>query len=79
MGKIAENQAFPTPEEPLNTISMPELYDTAYPPKMPVVDGLVYAGTYLFCGSTKVWKVLLYGIAWLPCQQGTAVVGLSCA
>jgi hypothetical protein len=25
----------------LKTISMPELYDTAYPPKMPVVDGLV--------------------------------------
>jgi RecA-family ATPase len=56
MGKMAENQAFPTPEEPLNTISMPELYDTAYPPKMPVVDGLVYAGTYLFVGAPKVGK-----------------------
>lgn len=29
----------------LETVSMTELYDTVYPPKIPIVDGLIYAGT----------------------------------
>ena len=29
----------------LETVSMMELYDTAYPPKLPIVDGLLYNGT----------------------------------
>lgn len=32
----------------LETVSMMELYDTAYPPKLPIIDGLLYNGTYLF-------------------------------
>lgn len=40
----------------LKTISMTELYDTVYPPKIPIVDGLIYAGTYLFVGAPKVGK-----------------------
>ena len=40
----------------LLTVSMEELYDTAYPPKMPIVDGLIYIGTYLFVGAPKVGK-----------------------
>ena len=35
----------------LETVSMMELYDTAYPPKLPIIDGLLYNGTYLFVGS----------------------------
>lgn len=31
----------------LNTVSMSELYDTVYPPRKPIVDGLLYGGTYL--------------------------------
>lgn len=31
----------------LETISMDELYDAVYPPKIPIVDGLIYNGTYL--------------------------------
>ena len=38
----------------LETVSMMELYDTAYPPKLPIVDGLLYNGTYLFVGSPKI-------------------------
>lgn len=45
-----------TNSEDLQTISMMELYDTAYPPKLPVVDGLLYNGTYLFVGSPKIGK-----------------------
>lgn len=40
----------------LQTVSMTELYDTAYPPKLPVVDGLLYNGTYLFVGAPKIGK-----------------------
>ena len=29
----------------LETVSMMELYDTAYPPKLPIIDGLLYNGT----------------------------------
>ena len=31
----------------LHTLSMTELYDTTYPPKAAIIDGLLYAGTYL--------------------------------
>ena len=40
----------------LETISMDELYDTIYPPKIQIVDGLIYNGTYLFVGAPKVGK-----------------------
>lgn len=43
----------------LQTISMTELYDTAYPPKLPVIDGLLYNGTYLFVGAPKIGKSFL--------------------
>ena len=35
---------------------MDELYDAVYPPKIPIVDGLIYNGTYLFVGAPKVGK-----------------------
>lgn len=34
----------------LAVVSMTELYETVYPPRTPIVDDLLYAGTYLFCG-----------------------------
>ncbi len=40
----------------LQAVSMTELYDTAYPPKLPVIDGLLYNGTYLFVGAPKIGK-----------------------
>ena len=40
----------------LETVSMMELYDTAYPPKLPIIDGLLYNGVYLFVGSPKIGK-----------------------
>ncbi|MBD5468505.1 MAG: AAA family ATPase [Lachnospiraceae bacterium] len=45
----------------LQTVSMAELYDTVYPPKMPVVDGFLYGGTYLFVGAPKVGKSFFMG------------------
>ena len=40
----------------LHTISMTELYDTVYPPRRPIVDNLLYSGTYLFVGAPKIGK-----------------------
>jgi len=45
-----------TKTDDLQTVSMTELYDTAYTPKLPVVDGLLYNGTYLFVGAPKIGK-----------------------
>ena len=38
----------------LQTMSMPELYDTVFVPRIPIVDGFLYGGTYLFVGAPKV-------------------------
>lgn len=46
----------PAGENDLRTISMEELYDTAYPPRVPIVEGLIFNGTYLFVGAPKVGK-----------------------
>jgi len=43
----------------LETVSMAELYDTVYPSKPPLIDGLLYTGTYLFAGAPKVGKSFL--------------------
>ena len=40
----------------LPTISMSELYENVYDSKPPIVEGLLYAGTYLFVGAPKVGK-----------------------
>ena len=38
----------------LKTVSMPELYDTVYPSRSPVIDGLLYPGTYILAGAPKL-------------------------
>lgn len=43
----------------LKTVSMSELFDTAYPSRLPIIDGLLYPGTYLFVGAPKLGKSFL--------------------
>ena len=43
----------------LSTVSMQDLYETIYPSRPPIIDGLLYAGTYLFVGAPKVGKSFL--------------------
>ena len=43
----------------LYTVSMSELYETVYQSRPPVIDGLLYSGTYLFAGALKVGKSFL--------------------
>lgn len=40
----------------LYTISLTELYDTVYKPKLKIVDNLLCSGVYLFAGAPKVGK-----------------------
>lgn len=40
----------------LETKSMAEIYDTVYLSKPPLIDGLLYPGTYLFAGAPKLGK-----------------------
>ena len=40
----------------LHTVSMNELYEAVYQSRPPVIDGLLYSGTYLFAGAPKVGK-----------------------
>ena len=41
---------------PLQTVSMSQLYETVYHPKPPLIEGLLYPGTYLFVGAPKLGK-----------------------
>ena len=43
----------------LPTVSMNELYQNVYQSRSPVIDGLLYPGTYLFAGAPKVGKSFL--------------------
>ena len=43
----------------LPTVSMQDLYETIYSSRPPVIDGLLYAGTYLFVSAPKVGKSFL--------------------
>ena len=53
-----EMQLRPDPSY-LQTISMNELFDTQYRSKQPLIDGLLYPGTYIFAGSPKLGKSFL--------------------
>ena len=43
----------------LHTVTLSELYETSYPSRPPLIDGLLYPGTYLLAGAPKVGKSFL--------------------
>lgn len=43
----------------LKTISMNELFENQYQSKLPLIDGLLYPGTYIFAGAPKLGKSFL--------------------
>ena len=54
----------------LHTMSMSELYDTVFVPRVPIVDGSL-------CRCAKGRKIILHGTTCLSCGNGDSVVGLS--
>ena len=61
----------------LEIVSMMELYDTAYPPKLPIIDGLLYNGTYLFVGSPKIGKSFFMAQIGYHISKGLPLWGFS--
>ena len=55
----------------LHTVSMNDLYQNIYQSRPPVIDGLLYPGTYLFAGAPKVGKSFL--MAQLAYQVSTGL------
>ncbi len=53
----------------LHTVSMTELYQTTYKSRLPVIDGLLYAGAYILAGAPKIGKSFL--VAQLAYHVGT--------
>ena len=43
----------------LHTVSMTELYQTAYKSRPPIIDSLLYAGAYILAGAPKIGKSFL--------------------
>lgn len=43
----------------LHTITMTELYQTAFRSRLPIIDGLLYAGAYILAGAPKIGKSFL--------------------
>lgn len=43
----------------IKTISMTELYENVFISNPPIIDGLLYPGTYLFVGAPKLGKAFL--------------------
>ena len=58
---------------PLETISMSELYETVYPSRPPLIDGLLYPGAYLFVGAPKLGKSFLMAQLAYHISTGTAL------
>ena len=43
----------------LHTVSLAELYQTAYTSRTPIIDGLLYSGAYILAGAPKIGKSFL--------------------
>ncbi len=57
--ELLNNQTLKQDLNGLEVLSMTELYDNAYKPRMPVIDGLLNCGLYIFSGAPKIGKSFL--------------------
>ena len=59
----------------LHTVSMTELYQTAYKSRPPVIDGLLYSGAYILAGAPKIGKSFLVAQIAYHVSTGEALWG----
>lgn len=59
----------------LHTLSMTELYQTAYQSRPPIIDGLLYAGAYILAGAPKIGKSFLVAQIAYHVSTGEALWG----
>ena len=57
----------------LKTMSMTELYDTVFQSRPPLIDGLLYPGTYLFVGAPKLGKSFMMAQLAYHISTGTSL------
>lgn len=59
----------------LHTVSMSELYENVYQCRPPIIDGLLYPGTYLFVGAPKLGKSFFMAQLGYHVSTGTPLWG----
>lgn len=59
----------------LHTVSMTELYETVYQNAPPLIEGILYPGTYLFAGSPKIGKSFFMAQLAFHVSTGTPLWG----
>lgn len=59
----------------LKTVSMTELFDSVYQGRLPIIDGLLCRGTYLFVGAPKLGKSFLMAQIAYHISTGTPLWG----
>ena len=57
--QVTSNSDLKSSKKDLQTVTMMELYDETYQPKIPVIENLLYNGMYLFAGAPKIGKSFL--------------------
>ncbi len=59
----------------LHTVSMTELYQTAYKSRPPIINGLLYSGAYILAGAPKIGKSFLVAQIAYHVSTGEALWG----
>lgn len=59
----------------LHTVSLTELYQTAYQSRPPIIEGLLYAGAYILAGAPKIGKSFLVAQIAYHISTGTPLWG----
>ena len=61
----------------IQSMTMEELFETSFPPKSALINGLLYSGTYIFAGAPKVGKSFLMLQIAYHVATGTPLWGFS--
>ena len=60
----------------IETHTMQDLLDTAFVPRLPIIEGFLYPGTYLMAGSPKIGKSFLVTQIGYAIATGTPLWGI---
>lgn len=60
----------------IETITMQGLLDTAFAPRVPIIEGFLYPGTYLMAGAPKIGKSFLVLQMGFAIATGTPLLGM---
>ncbi len=75
--QLSEKKQFDNPHL-LKTVNLTELMDTVYETKVPIIDGLLYKGLYLFVGGPKLGKSFMMAQVGYHVSTGLPLWELNC-